>query len=278
MSYPKRVAMVRPDNFRVEYAINPHMLQADGSLNTVNTDKALTQWTRLKNTYEQLGLAVHVLDSVEDFPDMVFCANQTLPYLDQTGQVSILLSTMHSEQRKGEVPYFEQWAKSLGFNTHKLVTPGSFEGAGDALWNYSTGTLFGGYGFRTTQSVYSEVKQIIQRPIVMLQLIDEQFYHLDTCLTILNANTAGFVKDAFDQKSIEHLKTHFTNLIEISREEAIANFAGNAHGVDGQHVILQRGAQKFCQQLREAGLTPIEVDTSEFIKSGGSVFCLKQIF
>ena len=26
---------------------------------------------------------------------------------------------------------------------------------------------------------------------------------------------------------------------------------------------------------RRAGFTPIEVDTSEFMKSGGSVFCLK---
>jgi N-dimethylarginine dimethylaminohydrolase len=30
--------------------------------------------------------------------------------------------------------------------------------------------------------------------------------------------------------------------------------------------------------LREAGFTPLELDTSEFIKAGGSVFCMKLMF
>ena len=42
---------------------------------------------------------------------------------------------------------------------------------------------------------------------------------------------------------------------------------------DGHNVILPSAARRFAAQLRERGYTPIPVDLSEFLKSGGSVKC-----
>ncbi|NDB82577.1 MAG: amidinotransferase, partial [Alphaproteobacteria bacterium] len=47
---------------------------------------------------------------------------------------------------------------------------------------------------------------------------------------------------------------------------------------DQKHVIIQKGCQKTLQLLKDHDFVPLEVDTSEFIKSGGSVFCMKLMF
>ncbi len=70
----------------------------------------------------------------------------------------------------------------------------------------------------------------------------------------------------------------FDHVIEIEHAENLACFSGNCHSPDGKHVILQRGSRHFLRDLAKKGFTPIEVDTSEFIKAGGSVFCLKMMF
>jgi N-dimethylarginine dimethylaminohydrolase len=41
--------------------------------------------------------------------------------------------------------------------------------------------------------------------------------------------------------------------------------------------VLQKGSASACADLRRLGFKPVEVDTSEFMKSGGSVFCMKQV-
>ena len=53
------------------------------------------------------------------------------------------------------------------------------------------------------------------------------------------------------------------------------HFACNAHSPDGKHVLIQSSATRAMHALERAGFSPIPIDTSEFIKSGGSVFCLK---
>jgi N-dimethylarginine dimethylaminohydrolase len=75
------------------------------------------------------------------------------------------------------------------------------------------------------------------------------------------------------------LKSIFNNLIEVPLEEADSpGFACNAHCPDQKHVIIQTGCQKTLQLLKDYDFVPLEVDTSEFIKSGGSVFCMKLMF
>jgi N-dimethylarginine dimethylaminohydrolase len=41
-------------------------------------------------------------------------------------------------------------------------------------------------------------------------------------------------------------------------------------------VLIQKGSADTVDALKQRGLDVFEVETSEFMKSGGSVFCLKQ--
>jgi N-dimethylarginine dimethylaminohydrolase len=111
--------------------------------------------------------------------------------------------------------------------------------------------------------------------VLLLELVNEKCYHLDTSLCILDNDSALVYPHAFSSDGIGMIRALFKNIVEVADEDA-DNFAGNAV-VLGKHVILQRGSNKTCDRLRAAGFTPIEVDTGEFMKSGGSVFCMKMM-
>lgn len=275
MNWPSKVLMVTPDFFNVEYAINPHMVDAQGQLHQVDQTLAQKQWQNLKDIFAKLGQQVVVMPGQEKLPDMVFCANQTFPFL-KNNRLNLILSQMHSEQRQPEVAFFKTWAKENSIETHETLSS-HFEGMGDALWNYETGEVFGGYGFRTSPQVYADIEKIIEQKVITLELKNPNFYHLDTCLAILNENTAAFVKEAFTEEGLQTLGRHFDRLLEVPLEEAMQQLACNMCTPNGQDVIIQAGAEKTNKLLQRQGFKVHETDTSEFIKSGGSVFCMKML-
>ena len=276
-AWPKKLLMVRPNGFRVEYAINPYMRDKSGQLNQVDATLAMDQWEVLRQTFVRLGLEVEILEGDPAFPDMVFCANQTLPYLGPANEPQVILSRMHSAQRQGEIRHFANWAQENAIPSHP-ITDFDFEGAGDALWNYHTRELLGGYGIRSNPKVYPHIEKLTGTKVHKLELISEHFYHLDTCLAILNGETVAYVPEAFAGESRALIERLFSTLIEIPMSEAKEHFAGNCVSVDGKHIVLQSGAPKFTQALKRHGFIPVDVDTREFIKAGGSAFCMKQFF
>lgn len=272
--------MVGPDHFRIAYAINPHMREADGSLKKVDSVRAQSQWEGLRALYETLGLRVDVLPAQADYPDMVFAANQGFVFWDGD-KPCVLLSTMASNERQGEIQYFESYYKECGYGVFHMSSYGgeAFEGNGDALLHPNGAFIWGGYGYRSSEAAYEAVSRLTQLPVAPLRLIDANCYHLDTCFSILNENTVAIQESAFDTDSLMRIRAGFENVIEIGPEENQTAFAGNCFCPNGKDVVLNPGAPKFVAKLTEAGFSVHERDTSEFIKSGGSVFCLKmQVF
>jgi N-dimethylarginine dimethylaminohydrolase len=274
---PGRVLLTTPDHFEVAYVINPHMA---GNVGDVDRDRARAQWRALRDTYERLGVEVTVLDGAPGLPDMTFCANQTLPYLTPGGEKGVVVGRMHAAQRKAETAHYARFFEAEGYEVHVLDPdlPGDFEGMGDALWHPGRYLLWGGYGYRTNRQVYGRLADAFGFPVLPLVLEDPDFYHLDTCLCPLDEATALVYPGAFDADGLATLREHFTRVLEAPEDEARGLLACNAHSPDGQHVIIQRGCDGTTGLLRDAGYTPVEVETGEFLKSGGSVFCLKLMF
>lgn len=282
MRLPKKILMVEPTYFNIEYAINPHMRDAYGDLNVIEKEKAQEQWANLRSVYEKLGFNVFVMKGVKDLPDMVFCANQSFPYLNISNENSLLLSNMQSDIRQKEVPFFADFFREQNYLVESIMKRDEkhfFESTGDALWFPGRRFILGGYGYRTNSEVYNTLSEKTDAPVIILKLVHPKFYHLDTCLSILDEKTALFCPEAFNTEGIELLQEIFSNLIEVPLNEADApNFACNAHCPNQKHVILQKGSMKTQEALVQNGFIPIEVDTSEFIKAGGSVFCMKLMF
>lgn len=276
MPLPRRVLMVTPKYFSVEYVINPHMASNVGMVNQMD---AQNEWEVLKKTFEQIELIVHEISGVEGLPDMVFCANQSLPYKDVRGNKHAIMSIMHAPERKEEVPYIEQWYRQQGFNIHYLDKNhiSSFEGCGDGIWHTGRRLLWGGYEYRTSMKAYEVVSELFDVPVLTLKLTDEKFYHLDTCFCVLNDKTALIYPDAFYEDSLALISTIFEEVIHASQYEAEKLMACNATCPDGRNVIIQQGCTDVNKKLRDAGFAIHEVSTYEFLKSGGSVFCMKQL-
>jgi N-dimethylarginine dimethylaminohydrolase len=274
---PGKVLFTAPDFFQVEYSINPHM---EGMLGAVDAMVARQQWDALRAVYERLGFDVHTVPGVRGLPDMVFCANQTLPYRRPDGDTGVVLSRMHARQRQPEVEHYRSFFLDRGYDLHELDPPleGSLEGMGDAIWHPGRFLLWGGHGFRTDLQVYEWLSEALGFTTVALRLEDPYFYHLDTCLSPLDERTALIFPGAFDDEGLTLLERGFERLLEAPENEARRLLAVNAHCPDGKHVIIQKGCEQTSGTLRQAGFEVIEVETGEFLKAGGSVFCLKLMF
>ena len=274
---PQRVVLTTPQHFDVEYVINPHMADNVGS---VDRSAATQQWKALRAAYTALDVSPLVVDGRPGLPDMVFCANQTLPFHDPTtDRRGVVLSRMHAEERAGEVPHYAEFFRTLDYAVETLPDDleGSFEGMGDALWHPGRFLLWGGHGFRTAPAVYDAISALLDVPILLLELKDPDYYHLDTCLCPLNEDTVLIAPAAFDETGRALIREGFDTVIEAPDGEARHQFACNAHCPDGTHVLIQEGCDGTIERLREHGFVPVELDTGEFLKAGGSVFCLKQM-
>lgn len=273
------VLMVQPTYFKIGYEINPFMRKVDGELNIVNERIAQQQWNALQQIYLDLGLNVLQVPASEMHPDMVFTANQLLPFKDPKNnfEQSFILSHMATAERAGEVIYFKNWASERGYKTYQLNI-GPFEGMGDALWSTDESVLFLGHGYRTHKDVAVELEKIVQKKVVALKLISPYFYHLDTCLSVINQDTCAYVKEAFDEESVKKLDSYFKTKIEIPFEEAKKFLACNLFCPDGKTIIIEKQCTETISRLSDFGFDIKAVDTAEFLKSGGSVFCLKLAF
>lgn len=269
------VLMVAPDAFDVVYDINPHMRDADGALRQIDPARARAGWDALRRTYESLGYPVSVLPAAADLPDMVFAANQALPFPGRDGEgPGVLLSSMRHPERRPEVEQFRQWfagrAEVLELSRPDLC----LEGHGDLLWFPGRRLLFGGHGFRTDRAALDEVAERLAAPVLALELRDPRFYHLDTCLCPLAPGRALWVPDAFDEAGRALLQKLFADLHAPTEDEA-GLLACNAHCPDGRNVLIEAGCRTTAAALEERGFRVHPVDTGEFLKAGGSVFCLK---
>jgi len=277
-----RVLMADPQHYAVEYAINPHMQDHVGS---VDSTVARAQWSAVRDAYSALGFQVDVLAAAEGLPDLVFTANQSFPTLFPDGRWGAVLSHMGHAQRQPEVALLGAWYREAGGVTVPIDLPVDtpaespapllFEGMGDALWLPGHRLIVGGHGFRTDARVYERLSSILEVPVVAVRLVDERFYHLDTCLSILDPESALYVPAAFDEEGRALLEAVFPRLVALPLDEAERLFACNGHAPDEGHFLVQSGCAETAALVRGMGLEPIELDTSEFLKSGGSVFCMK---
>jgi N-dimethylarginine dimethylaminohydrolase len=276
MPAPHKVMVVNPSHFDVEYVINPHM---KGHIGDINKKEAMSEWIRLKEAYANLGFYVHEVEGAEGYPDMVFCANQSLPNITESGTKQVVMSVMNAKQRKGEVPYIEEVYRDSSYEFVYLNEEEfkSFEGMGDALWHFKKRLIWGGYGYRTSKDVYELISDTFDTPVIALELVNEKFYHLDTCLCILNTETALIYAPAFKPEGLALIRALFPNVIEVNKHEAEELFACNATCPDGKNVFIQAGCTEANAAMEDLGFVIHEFNTEEYLKSGGSVFCMKML-
>lgn len=284
----RKVLMCTPAYFEVLDVKNVHMQEFVGQ---TNHKKSQMQWENLKNIYKELINRklldeFHEIHGAEGLEDMVFAANQSFPWLMPNGEKVVMMSNMKFVSRQKEVPYFEKFFTDQGYRIMHLNTKDYFEGMGDAIPHPGKRLIYGGYGHRTEKTVFNEIAERLQVPVLMLELINARFYHLDTCFVPLDAETVALCPEAFSLESLQAIGRLFKKVIRIPAYEAEKHFSLNAHAFipDSQDThqqrvaILQYGSINTLDVLHQNHFEVHEIDTSEYMKSGGSVFCMKMMF
>jgi N-dimethylarginine dimethylaminohydrolase len=251
--------MCPPTYFDVTYSINPWMRPDQ----PVSADRAMRQWERLRQVYVDLGHAVRIIDPVPGLPDMVFAANGATMVGGQ-----VLGARFRHPERAAEAAAYLDWFRAGGF-PHARAPRYVNEGEGDIL--FTGRVLIAGYGFRTDRAAHAELAATFGTPVTSVRLVDPRFYHLDTALCVVDADTAAYYPAAFDDAGRAALAAQFSELIEATEADAEA-FGLNAVS-NGRQVVMPQQATRLAARLEAHGFEPIGVDLSELRKAGGGPKC-----
>lgn len=276
---PDRLLMADPSEYDTVYAINPHMVDRSGALKVVDRGAARAQWNSLKRAFEAGGFQVDVALPLTGAPDLVFCANPVLPLSAAAARDGIpraIEARMAHPERRSEVPHIAQTLSQLGYRREMLLGPAQrFEGMGDGLWWPGRRLLLGGVGPRTEFAAWEEIARRYDIPIVLLELVDPDFYHLDTALALLDERTCLWHPPAISAEGRALIERLVPHRIEADPHEARTRLACNAFGDGRGQIWIDAGATTTIERLRHADFRVSAVPTDEFLKAGGSVFCLK---
>jgi lysine-ketoglutarate reductase/saccharopine dehydrogenase-like protein (TIGR00300 family) len=260
-----RFLMCAPDHYDVDYVINPWM---EGNIHKSSRDRAVEQWDKLFHVLKEHALVDLVKPQI-DVPDMVFTANAGLVL----GQ-NVVLSRFFHKERQGEEPFFKQWFEQQGYTVYELPKDLPFEGAGDALFDREGRWLWAGYGFRSELDSHPLIAKWLDVEVLSLRLMDERFYHLDTCFCPLNNGYLLYYPPAFDSYSnrLIEMRVPESKRIAIAESDAVT-FACNAVNID-RLVVMNQASDELKQRLGSAGFQVIETPLTEFLKAGGAAKCL----
>jgi lysine-ketoglutarate reductase/saccharopine dehydrogenase-like protein (TIGR00300 family) len=257
--------MCSPDHYDVDYVINPWM---EGNIHKSSRDRAVEQWQKLYHVLKDNAI-VDLVEPAKGWPDMVFTANAGLVL----GK-NVVLSRFYHKERQGEEPHFKEWFESKGYTVYELPKDLPFEGAGDALLDREGRWLWAGYGFRSELDSHPYLAKWLDIEVLSLRLIDNRFYHLDTCFCPLSGGYLLYYPAAFDSYSNRLIEMRVPAEKRIAIEETDAvNFACNAVNINSI-VVMNKAGDRLKQSLADLGFHVIETPLTEFLKAGGAAKCL----
>ena len=266
--------MCLPTEYKIMWEINPWM-----NINhQVNEDLSWEQWYTVYETLQSLNIQVYLIKPKKNFADMVFSANAGFCINN-----NFILSNFRYLERKPEENVYFEWFKNKGFNVYKLPEDIFFEGQGELLPVKEY--LLLGYGFRSDLKSKQYLEEIlnINKEIIPLKLVDERFYHLDTCLFYIDIlDTIVYYPKAFDEESVNKINNLNSKKLEVSEAEAL-NFSLNSFSYKNKIILtdnqtLESKESRIESYGKSHGVEVIKLNMSEFLKSGGGVKCITFMF
>ena len=260
-----RILVCPPDHFDVDYVINPWM---EGQVGRVDPARARAQWDTLFEDVSQ-GADLEAVAPRPGSPDMCFTANAGLV----EGRRA-LPARFRMPERQAEELHFSQWLCSAGFALEALAGPDAFEGEGDALFQPGQALIWAGYGVRTALETHRDLARIFEVEVVSLRLVDQHFYHLDTCFAPLPDGRLLYYPAAFDERSRLAIASRIPadHRIAVSERDAM-RFACNALVV-GDRIFMNAASDSLRRELARFGFEARVHCVDEFLKAGGGVKCL----
>lgn len=258
----KKILLCPPNYYDIEYEINPWM---DVNRKAIK-EKVWAEYESLKAKYIELGVEFMEIQAQPGLPDMVYAAN----YGFAEGNKFIKANFMYPERRK-EAAFAEEYLKKMGYEIKTIPDNIYFEGQGDLL--KKSDTYFFGWGKRSNPDAKPYLEQFLGKTVVDFELINPYYYHLDTCFAPLTDDLVIINQRSFKPEGLEKVHQYFSTVIETSEQDN--NVLCCNLVVFGKDIILGKGITiSLIEKLSNLGYNIHQIDTTEYLKGGGSVKCL----
>lgn len=222
----------------------------------VDVALAQQQWVEYVAALEANGWATTEVAPAPGLPDSAFVEDTMVVFRDV-----VVLARPGADERKPEVAAAAEAVRRFGYREVTIEAPGTLDG-GDVL---KVGdTIYVGNGGRTNEAGIAQLAAAFEplgATVVTVPL--NKVLHLKSAVTALPDGTIIGWEPAIDDISVF---PRFLGMPEESGSHVVL--------LGGDKVLMSSDCPRSAVLLRSAGLEPVLVDISEFIKLEGCVTCL----
>lgn len=217
-------------------------------------------------------------------PDIVFVANGGLS-LPRLQHPLILLPSMKFPQRQAELPFLKEMYEALGLPT-VMWPKGStavFEGQAELKWFFGGNLAVCGPGFRSSRASFKILEDIFEYVygihgldpprLLITPLISDDYYHLDVAMLEVDDSTCIVHRKSMSPASVAKMRAAGLTVHVIDTKDTFCLNAVISNGTLITHRLMEEGLAAKLKNMTGCHRL-VEVDTSEFEKSGGSVRCM----
>ncbi len=225
-------------------------------------DLALRQHQLYRQTLEDCGVRVKVLEAQADYPDSVFIEDAAVV----TSRFAVI-TRPGAPSRRGEVEPVREELRNLVGPTGEIESPGILDG-GDVM--QCGFTFFVGLSSRTNREGFRQFSEFVGHfgydaaPVSI-----EDMLHLKTGVAYLEYNNLLISRDLQDHPAFSSF-----NKMVVPPQEA---YAANSLWINGR-VLVPEGFPQTLHMLKEQGYKTIPLPVSEFRKLDGGLSCLSLRF
>ncbi len=232
-------------------------------------DLAKRQHEGLRHALEASGVRVHAAPSRPNLPDLSFTRDTSV--MTPWGLLSCRMA-MH--ERSAEVDVIESYVRALGAPVWRRIASGSLEG-GDVCLIRPGLALIGVNGERTTEAGAAEAAQAFRDEgwDARLYPFEPFFLHLDTFFCMVAEDMALACIDIIDDDFLNWIAARGVRTIPVSYKD-MRRLGANVLALGDRRVLAAAHNSGVNAAMREAGLSVIETDITQFTLGGGGVHCL----
>ena len=221
-------------------------LLADNGEIKIDVDKALEQYSNLKELLKKYNINILEIPPSEGCQDQSYTSNVGVYLGNKNIVLSNFLAPGRTEEEKPALEFFTD----QGFNVTKA--PPYFEGEADFL-HLRDNIYLGAQGIRTSQNALDWISQTFELNVISVNMTNEYQYHLDCLVFPIDEENVIVTKRGTDEDSIKEMEK-YSNVIFTPPQFEKSGIT-NCVRLDNQKVVITHFAPSKEKKRARNGLS-----------------------